>query len=92
MYIYPENLKGKSTMFLWTLRDMLIIIIGAVLSAVFAAALDWIVPGVLIGVFAFLTLRIDNELNISDYIRFAFDKNENWKEEIYQRRNRRQKY
>lgn len=45
MYIYPENLKGKSTMFLWTLRDMLIIIIGAVLSAVFAAALDWIVPG-----------------------------------------------
>ena len=72
MYIYPENLKGKSTMFLWTLRDMLIIIIGAVLSAVFAAALDWIVPGVLIGVFAFLTLRIDNELNISDYIRFAF--------------------
>ncbi len=51
---------------------MLIIIIGAVLSAVFAAALDWIVPGVLIGVFAFLTLRIDNELNISDYIRFAF--------------------
>lgn len=108
MYIYPENLKGKSTMFLWTLRDMLIIIIGAVLSAVFAAALDWIVPGVFIGVFAFLTLRIDNELNISDYIRFAFrffvttqqifywrfadDKNENWKEEIHQRRNRRQKY
>ena len=60
-------------MFLWTLRDMLIIIIGAVLSAVFAAALDWIVPGVLIGVFAFLTLRIDNELNISDYIALPFD-------------------
>ncbi|MFR3754302.1 MAG: hypothetical protein ACLTW9_22270 [Enterocloster sp.] len=32
--------------------------VGAVLSAVFAAALDWIVPGVLIGVFAFLTLAI----------------------------------
>ena len=45
---------------------MLIIMIGAVMSAVVAVALDGIVTGVLIGVFAFLTLRIDNELNISD--------------------------
>jgi len=72
MYIYPDNLKGKSTMFLWTLRDMLIIIIGAVLSAACAAVLHTIWLGVLVGVFAFLTMRIDNELNISDYMRFAF--------------------
>ena len=72
MYIYPENLKGKSTMFLWTLRSMLIIIIGAVISAVFAAVFDFILPSVCIGVYAFLTMWIDNELNIADYIRFAF--------------------
>lgn len=72
LYIYPENLKGKSTMFLWTLKDMLIIIIGAVLSAAAAAVFEFIMPGVLVGVYAFLTLRIDNELNIFDYIRFAF--------------------
>ena len=72
MYIYPDNLKGKSTMFLWTLRDMLVIIIGAVVSAALAALFDFVLPGVAVGVYAFLTLRIDNELNISDYIRFAF--------------------
>lgn len=72
MYIYPDNLKGKSTMFLWTLRDMLVIIIGAVVSAALAALFEFVLPGVAVGVYAFLTLRIDNELNISDYIRFAF--------------------
>lgn len=72
MYIYPDNLKGKSTMFLWTLRDMLIVIIGAVLSAACTAVFDFIIPGVAVGVYAFLTIRIDNELNISDYICFAF--------------------
>ena len=72
MYIYPDNLKGKSTMFLWTLRDMLVIIIGAVVAAALAALFDFVLPGVAVGVYAFLTLRIDNELNISDYIRFAF--------------------
>lgn len=72
MYIYPDNLKGKSTMFLWTLRDMLIVIIGAVLSAACTAVFDFIIPCVAVGVYAFLTIRIDNELNISDYIRFAF--------------------
>ena len=71
MYIYPDNLKGKSTMFLWTLRDMLAIIIGAVLSAACGAVLHLMLPGVLVGVFAFMTMRIDGELNISDYIRFA---------------------
>lgn len=71
MYIYPDNLKGKSTMFLWTLRDMLAIIIGAVLSAACGAVLHLMLPGVLVGVFAFLTMRIDGELNISDYLRFA---------------------
>lgn len=72
MYIYPDNLKGKSTMFLWTLRDMLVIIIGAVISAALTTLFDFVLPGVAVGVYAFLTLRIDNELNISDYIRFAF--------------------
>ncbi len=71
MYIYPDNLKGKSKMFLWTLRDMLAIIIGAVLSAACGAVLHLMLPGVLVGVFAFMTMRIDGELNISDYIRFA---------------------
>lgn len=71
-YIYPENLKGKSTMFLWALKDMLIVVIGTVLAVAVAVLLHSVLPTVLIGVYAFLTLRIDEELNIADYIRFAF--------------------
>ncbi len=72
MYIYPENLKGKSMMFLWTLKDMLIIIIGAVLSAALAALFEFVFPCALVAVYAFLTLRLGEELSIFDYIRFAF--------------------
>ena len=71
MYIYPDNLKGKSTMFLWTLRDMLIVMIGAVLSAACAAVFDFIIPGGAGGAYALLTTRVDSELTIPDYIRFA---------------------
>ena len=72
MYIYPEHLKGKSTMFLWALRDMLIIIAGTIISAIFLRVFDIMILAVLIGVYAFLTMRIDNELNIAAYICFAF--------------------
>ncbi len=72
MYIYPDNLKGKSTLFLWPLRDLLVIIIGAIIGVTIAATLHFLLPAVLVGVYAFLTLRIDDELNIADYVRFAF--------------------
>jgi len=71
MYFYPNNLKGQGTLFLWVLKDVLIIIIGAVVSAVIMALSGWIMPVVAVGVYAFLTLRLDSELNIADYIRFA---------------------
>ena len=32
MYIYPEHLKAKATMWLWQLRDLTIIGIGALFS------------------------------------------------------------
>ena len=72
MYIYPENLKGESTLFLWALKDMLLVIIGAVVSATLAAIFSFILPMALVGAYAFLTLRIGEERSIFDYIRFAF--------------------
>ena len=32
MYIYPDNLKSKATLWLWTLRDLAIIGIGSLIS------------------------------------------------------------
>jgi len=71
MYFYPSNLKGQGTLFLWVLKDVLTIIMGAVVSAVIMALSGWIIPVVAVSVYAFLTLRLDSELNIAGYIRFA---------------------
>ena len=37
MYIYPDNLKSKAVLWLWELRDIAIIGVGALIS-VFAMA------------------------------------------------------
>jgi len=43
VYIYPDNLKSKATLWLWTLRDLAIIGIGSLIS-VFALSQPFLVP------------------------------------------------
>ena len=80
MYIYPEHLKAKATMWLWQLRDLTIIGIGALFS-VFAAAQTGILilaltqtafflPILLTAVYAFLTIRFE-DTSILDFISYA---------------------
>ena len=58
MYIYPDNLKAKATMWLWKLKDLAIIGIIVLLS-VFAFAYSglWF-PLVIAGAYAFLTIQV----------------------------------
>ena len=64
MYIYPDNLKAKATMWLWKLKDLAIIGIIVLLSVfAFAYAGLWF-PLVIAGAYAFLT-------SIMDFIRYA---------------------
>ena len=71
MYLYPEHLAGKGHLFLWSLKDILIIIIGAVISAAIAVMTEVIIVGVGIGVYAFLTMRLE-DTTIADYLTYAF--------------------
>ena len=59
MYIYPDNLSAKATLWLWELRDIGIIGVGLLLSVL-----------VLTAVFAFLTIRHE-DTSILDFIRYA---------------------
>ena len=59
MYIYPDNLSAKATLWLWELRDIGIIGVGLLLSVL-----------VLTAVFAFLTIRHEGT-SILDFIRYA---------------------
>lgn len=70
MYIYPDNLKGKATMWLWALKDLAIIGIIVLLSGfAFAYAGVWF-PLVIAGAYAFLTIQVD-DITIMDVIRYA---------------------
>ncbi|MEG1017140.1 MAG: hypothetical protein RSE36_04965 [Oscillospiraceae bacterium] len=70
MYIYPDNLSAKAMLFLWELRDIAFLGIGALISAFALARLGVLFPLVATVVYGFLTIRFDNT-SILDYIRYA---------------------
>lgn len=70
-FIYPQNMKAKANMWLWSLKDFAIIGIGALLSAVFLIYLHKLLLVGIVAVYAFMTIRLD-ETTIMDYIRYAF--------------------
>jgi hypothetical protein len=71
MYIYPDNLKAKATLWLWELRDVGIMGIGLLISVFAVAKLGLYVPLVLTAVFGFLSIRFE-DTSILDFIRYAF--------------------
>ena len=71
MYIYPDNLKAKATLWLWQLRDIGIIGICALTSILSLTQAGFFPPLVLTGVYAFLTIRFE-DTSILDFIRYAF--------------------
>ena len=70
MYIYPDNLKAKATLWLWQLRDIGIIGICALASILSLTQAGFFPPLVLTGVYAFLTIRFE-DASILDFIRYA---------------------
>lgn len=72
LYLYPDNLKAKATLFLWELRDVGIIGVGLLLSVFALAQLHILLPVALTAVYAFLTIRFEGT-SIRDFIVNAFD-------------------
>ena len=62
MYIYPDNLAAKATLWLWELKDLAIIGIGFLIGA--------LLPLALVVAYGFLSIRFDNT-SILDFIRYA---------------------
>lgn len=72
MYIYPDNLKARATLWLWDLRDLAIIGAGALISVFAIARLGLCPPIVITAVYAFLAIRME-DTSILDFIRYAVD-------------------
>ena len=70
IFIYPENLKAKATLWLWELRDVTIIGVGLLLSILALTQTGLMIPLVVTALYAFLSIRVD-ESNILDFLRYA---------------------
>lgn len=70
-YIYPQNLKSASRLWLWSIRDFLLICLGLILSVVILTQLWTFLPFAITAVFAFLSIRFE-ETTVVDYMVCAF--------------------
>lgn len=70
-YIYPSNMKSGARLWLWSIRDFLIICLGVILSVVILTQLRTFLPFAITAVFSFLSIRMD-ETTVMDYIINAF--------------------
>ena len=59
MYLYPDNLTARPMLWLWALRDVALIGVGALLSALALTQAGLVVPLVATAVYAFLAIRHD---------------------------------
>ena len=70
MYMYPDNLKAKATLWLWELKDIGIIGIGLLISVFALAQLRLMPPIVITAVYTFLTIQFE-DTSILNFIRYA---------------------
>lgn len=70
MYMYPDNLKAKATLWLWELKDIGLISAGLLISVLTLTQLGIMIPTVVTVVYAFLSIRFE-DISILDFIRYA---------------------
>lgn len=70
MYIYPDNLKSKATLWIWQLRDIGIIGVCALVSILALTQANFFPPIVVTAVYAFLTIRFE-DTSILDFLCYA---------------------
>ena len=70
MYIYPDNLSAKATLWLWELRDIGIIGVGLLLSVLALTQTGSMIPLVITAVLTFLCIR-HGGISMLDFLRYA---------------------
>lgn len=69
-YIYPQNMKLKPKLWLWSVRDLIIIGISSIPAILAVAKLHFFIPAAMAAVYAFLSIRFDDR-SVLDYIKRA---------------------
>lgn len=69
-YIYPQNLKAKANLWLWGLRDFVILSIAVLISVILLVQSGMLLPAAFSMCFAVLTIRMDDS-TVLDYLGYA---------------------
>lgn len=69
-YIYPENLKATANLWLWSMKDFVIIGVGVLLAVLLLVHSKQLMPAVIVMSYAFLTIRLD-DTTILDFLKYA---------------------
>jgi len=69
-YLYPQNLKAKANLWLWSLRDFAILGIAALISVVILVNTLIFIPAAITLCFAFMTIRLE-EITVLDFLSYA---------------------
>lgn len=69
-YLYPQNLRAKANLWLWGMKDFIILSIAVLISIVLLVKLGWLLPAAFTLAFAFLTIRKD-DMTILEYMKYA---------------------
>lgn len=67
-YYYPYNLKSQAKLWLWNLRDIVIIGVALLLSILAMTQIKFYIPMALTLVYMFLSVRLE-DVCVLDYIR-----------------------
>ena len=69
-YLYPKNLKAKANLWLWGMKDFIILAVIALVAIVLFVVTGWIAPIAIALCFAVLTIRKD-DMTVLDYLQYA---------------------
>ena len=69
-YLYPQNLKATANLWLWSLRDFVILSIAVLVSAAIFINSGVLLPAALSLCFGFLTIRKD-DITVVDFLGYA---------------------
>lgn len=69
-YLYPQNLKATANLWLWSLRDFVILSVAVLISAAIFINSGVLLPAALSLCFGFLTIRKD-DITVVDFLGYA---------------------
>ena len=69
-YMYPKNLKATANLWLWGLKDFIILAVLTLVAIILYVVAKTLVPAAIALCFAVLTIRKD-EMTVLEYIKYA---------------------